>query len=135
MAVTTLSSQIFQYREDTATPPITTVVASTPRYVTYTMSGTINGARAGNVRYYPPAAMTIVTVSATVGTAVSNANLVFAISKNGVLLSPNYMINTNSYTMTSNVGANIALRTIDYLTISVNSGTASDLRVSLQYTS
>lgn len=134
MAVTTLSAQIFQYRQDTPTTPVTTVTSQGPRYVTYTMSGNINGARSGTVRYYPPAAMTIVNVSATVGTAVSSANLVFSISKNGVLLSPNYVINTNSYTMTSNVGANISLRTIDYLTMNVYSGTSSDLRVSLQYT-
>lgn len=134
MAVTTLSSQIFQYRQDTASPPVTTVTAAGTRYVTYTMSGAINGARLGNVRYYPPSNMTITTVSATVGTAVSSANLTFSLSKNGVLLSPNYVINTNSYTMTSNVAANIVLRTIDYLTVNVYSGTTTDLRISLQYT-
>jgi hypothetical protein len=97
------------------------------------MSGTISGARTGNVRYYPPVSMTISNVLASVSTVVSGSALVFEIFKNGTSLGPTYTINTNSYRMTA-VAATISLSTSDYLTVNVNSGTASDLRIDLQYT-
>ena len=107
--------------------------SSAPRFVTYILSGNINGSKVGTVRYYPPAAMTISNVVASVSTVVSGSNLVFEIYKNGTSLGPTYTINTTSYRMNI-TSASFSLNTTDYLTININSGTSSDLRVDLQYT-
>ena len=107
--------------------------SSAPRYVTYILSGNINGSKVGTVRYYPPTAMTISNVIASVSTAVSGTNLVFELIKNGTSLGPLYTINTTSYRMNP-TAASFSLNTTDYLTVTINSGIASDLRIDLQYT-
>lgn len=113
-------------------PTPTAQIISSPRYISMVKTGTITTPDVGTSRYYPPKAVTISNVSASLSTAPSS-DLQFIIKKNGANTGA-YTVTTGSYQLTK-TEANISLATTDYLTIDILSGTgAAELRLDLEYT-
>lgn len=102
-----------------------------PNYVTVNVPGTIVSPLTGTNRYYPPAAITLSKVYASLGTAASGT-FSFILKKNGTDTGYTFNISNASFTLTP-VTVNISVATTDYLTLDVTSGSASDLRVEIQF--
>lgn len=102
-----------------------------PKYVNMTQTGTITGPFTGTSRYYPPVAITISQVSASVSTSQAT-NCVFKLFKNGVDTGYTFTINSGSNLITP-VSVSIALTTTDYLTLNLVSGTFVEFKVQLKY--
>jgi hypothetical protein len=113
-----------------ANPTPVAQTISSPRYITMYQTGEVTSPKTGTSRYYPPKPVTVSNVSASLSVS-SPVNLTFAIYKNGSNTGA-YTINANSYTMSSS-SANISLTTTDYLTVNILTGSATDLKMDLEY--
>jgi len=101
------------------------------RYVTMSRTGTITSPFIDTARYYPPKAMDIINVQASLSVP-SGSTFSFRINKNGTNTGV-YSISSGEYRLAS-TNTTISLTTSDYLTIDVVSGTGSDMKVDLEYT-
>lgn len=104
---------------------------SKPRFITVSQTGTLTAPVTSDARYYPPFDITINKVYAHVGTTPSG-NFAFALKKNGTTVGT-YTISSGQNRLTPTV-ASIAANTTDYLSLTITSGTSSDLTVELEYT-
>lgn len=101
------------------------------RYITMTRTGAITSPFYDTSRYYPPANVSIESITASLSIP-SGSTFQFRINKNGSNTGL-YSINSGEYLLAS-TSANISLTTTDYLTVDVLSGTGSDFRINLLYT-
>ncbi len=105
---------------------------------TYTVDGVLT-AETGQLRWYPPAACTLVSVFAAVGTAPTGSSIQVDVNKTGVsVLASPLSIAAGANTSSVTTPTTTAMATTDYLTVDVDSiGSTEpgrDLTVRIIYT-
>jgi hypothetical protein len=102
-----------------------------PRFISMHTTGSVSGPSTGTTRFYPPKAVSISNIVASLSQA-STTDFVLKIKKNDTQVNT-YTVTANTNTMTK-AALNVNLTTTDYLTVDIVSGSAVDLRVDLEYT-
>ena len=115
-----------------ANPSPVAQTVTAPRYVTMVTTGSITTPKVGTSRYYPPANISISSVTASLSTPATD-DFVFVITKNGTTVDT-YTMSSGTYKLTP-TSVTLSVTTTDYLMVNITSGTgASDLRMDLAYT-
>lgn len=109
-------------------------------FFTFAQTGTL-AVGTGTVRFYPPYAMTVQDVTASVGTAPTGAALIVDVNKNGTTIfgtqSNRPQIAVSTFTDLSGAPSVTALTTSDYVTVDIDqvgsTVAGSDLTVVVRY--
>jgi hypothetical protein len=108
------------------------VGAQDGRFVNLTIPGEVVPPRVGVARFYPPMAMEIVQVHASMSISPTGGNFTFVLRKNGISQGT-FIIPTNAYLMTSQSITPFELQPTDYVTIDLTGTGGRDLHVKLKY--
>jgi len=108
------------------------VGAQDGRFVNLTIPGEIAPPRVGVARFYPPMAMQITQIFASMSLSPIGANFTFVLRKNGVSQGT-FTIPIGSFLMTPQAITPFQLAPTDYVTIDLTGSGGRDLHVKLKY--
>lgn len=108
------------------------VGAQDGRFVNLTIPGEIVPPRVGVARFYPPMAMQITQVFASMSLPPIGSNFTFVLRKNGIGQGT-FTIPIGAFLMTPQAISTFTLQPTDYVTIDLTGGGGRDLHVKLKY--
>jgi hypothetical protein len=108
------------------------VGAQDGRFVNLILPGEISPPRVGVARFYPPLAMEVTEVYASMSISPTGNNFTFILRKNG-FTAGTFLIPVGAYLMTPQVITPFQLLATDYVTVDVTGGGGRDLHVKLRY--
>jgi hypothetical protein len=108
------------------------VGAQDGRFVNLTIPGEITPPRVGVARFYPPMAMQITQIHASMSTSPTGSNFTFVLRKNGISQGI-FIIPVGAFLMTAQAITPFQLQPTDYVTIDLTGSGGRDLHVKLKY--